>query len=525
MEDEAGTKRRKGLFRRERTVDEFEMNRPLDELPPVDDSDFEAPEPIVSRPRSAKRTAEMFAPKENWSTDSWSDDAWDDAWKEPAVRRTSIPPAADPTPKQVDEWLESDAHSWQDVTRDSVRKLGGDPALATKAQPGATWDDTGEVDVGARDASVVTVDAPVPAADPELAGAFTRALTQPPISVTTPAPTETPAPQPGVSKRFTRERSSITPAAVAATPAATPTTAPASTDTGPGRDESKTDALIGQETRSKEQSKGPAASSTERIVDIADPVTSRNPNPNADPIDDSVSPSPKTVLPATSGASSTSDSVIATDATTDMPAPTAGSKTIIIGETVETAEDTTGATDTGAVAAISSGEDPDTPALTEEIEMDRDRAAAFVDRATWIGSGVALVAGARLLFHVVSSLRQANPAGGTLSWLDRFGDAFARAGATHGLLLIAAVALLSLPTLFTQDDLVPRRTGGGLGLVLGSSLLGVIGGLVALLVQGSIADAFDTVVSWGSRGDVLATLALSIIALGAAMRALRSYEY
>jgi hypothetical protein len=157
--------------------------------------------------------------------------------------------------------------------------------------------------------------------------------------------------------------------------------------------------------------------------------------------------------------------------------------------------------------------------------MDRDRAAAFVDRATWIGSGVALVAGARLLFHVVSSLRQANPAGGTLSWLDRFGDAFAKAGATHGLLLIAAVALLSLPTLFTQDDLVPRRTGGGLGLVLGSSLLGVVGGLIALLVQGSIADAFDSAVSWGSRGDVLATLALSVIALGAAMRALRSYEY
>jgi hypothetical protein len=70
---------------------------------------------------------------------------------------------------------------------------------------------------------------------------------------------------------------------------------------------------------------------------------------------------------------------------------------------------------------------------------------------------------------------------------------------------------------------VPRRTGSGLGFVLGGAIVGIVGAIVALLTQSSMAKALGTSVNLGSRGEVIAALGLGLVALGAGLRALRSY--
>jgi hypothetical protein len=572
MQDDTGAKRRRGLFRRSGPVDEFEQERPLDNLDLAVEDPAEEAEPVTPR-RTPKRTADMFAPKQKW-TDTWSDDAWDDAWKEPAMRRTSIPPAADPTPKQVDEWLESDARAWEDVTRNTVRKLGGDPTLAARVtQPGSTWDDTGEVDRPrpTRPAESSATPEAAPArqpVDPDLEHALERALTPDvqPTAVATTAPTAPPnVPTAGVSRRFSRERTQITIPAALVEPVSDGAPAAASGENAPAvvTDSPPTDTRVEAETATsakpsvtsaklapQPESKLESKPQDEIVVDLVEttrptaaltspPTTPRSltdavPKSEAPKVDAPKSDTPKAEAPKAESPKAEAPKAEAPKAEAPKAEAPKAEAPKAESPTVPTAPSPATVIPTGstgqAVTTVEADADT-TNQLTEaqdeeeEIEMDRDRAAAFVDRASWIGTGVALIAGVRLFAHVASSLRQGDPAEGSLSWLNRFGDGFAKAGALHGLLLIAAVALLSLPALFGRDDFVPRRTGSGLGLVLGGALIGVIGAVVGLLSQGSVAKAFDQVVSWGARGDMLAALGLCIVALGAAMRTIRSYEY
>jgi hypothetical protein len=599
MSDQASTKRR-GLFRRNRDEDEFEAERDLSELslPTSDEHDEEWEAPIVASPaaRAPRRTADMFAPKEKFA-DTWSEDSWDDEWKEPAVRRTSIPPAADPTPEKVDQWLESDASNWDDVTRESVRKMGADPSHAAAARsirPGSTWDDTGDV-------------ASSEAADPDLHNVLERALaTQQAASndvdgvgEAEPPPVEDPTGKVGgVSRRFGRSRSTIVPP-VSAAPAIASSVIAVPIETSPLEmspiETSPVDVVSATVGESVEPAIGDVAASTatEHIVDIADKPVQTTPTLPSTPtvaklelpivpnmkLDSSrmsrregdIHPSPTLAQSRQSPTFTPSELPPKTEPLTSpveaiapVEIPT---KDVVIGETTKVwvtdrREGSTPeipvesvklvGTDSEATRSAAAMTVPDIAApsvavpeiaaptvdaptqatlpteslddRTQDIEMDRTRAAAFVDRATWIGTGLAAVAGLRLALHVASGLKQANPLDGALSGLARIGSGFANAGALHGLLLVAAVTLLSLPALFNRDDLVPRRTGSGLGLALGGATLGIIGAVISLVTQSSWAKAAGTTVSLGSRGELIAMLGLAIVALGATLRSLRSYD-
>ncbi len=526
MSDEGGAARRRGLFRRNRADDDL-LGIDLAELPPPD------PEEVViwdqtaaSRARAPKRTADMFAPKESFS-DTWSEDAWDDEWKEPAVRRTSIPPAADPTPQKVDEWLESGAGGFEDMTRDAVRKLGVDPALAAarSVRPGSTWDDTGDAstddsrNTSARDESSVLGAEP---SDPVLQATIERALSTA-ASAPVVLPEDTQAA--GISKRFGRARSTL---------------AGIGTDTSPA-EQVESDAAVdlvasaGVESPLGEVSESVGEIATQPvgddIIDVTDAVVSDIDSPLADSsLADSSDPD-----------SSDPDSSEAPAKAWDRPVfapsdPTSGDGAridpvdpvdpVAVGQAgKQQASDQPSDSDAADEPGNKTADEHEVPATPdEEIEMDRTRAAAFTDRASWIGTGLAGVAVLRLALHVASNMKQADPAENSLGALARVGGGFANAGLMHGLLLIAAVTLLSLPALFDRDDLVPRRTGSGLGLVLGAALVGLIGSAVALLTQSTLADALGTRVTLGTTGEMLAALALSVVALGATMRALRSYD-
>jgi hypothetical protein len=528
---------RRGMFRLNRSRnqqqdqtgdqfgDTFEVQRPLSDLALPDDeevSTWETPPAATSR-KVPRRTADMFAPKETIS-DTWSEDAWDDEWKEPAIRRTSIPPAADPTPDKVDQWLESDASEWHDVTRDSARKLGVDPSLAAAraVRPGQSWDDTGDVVAAVSSATTEvssTTDASAGAtttADPDLQATIERALANsavdsgPVVSettlispITTTETTDTTDTTDttvtasvvssgvvtgGVSRRFGRGKTTFAPAPL-------PPLNPEDKNSDQPEDATNDPART-EQSKSLDDTVEP-----ERVVDIADKV-------GASVTETST---PESSTPE----SSTPESTVSLG----DPAVTPITVKIVDSSVAGQAED--GASELSN-KSIADGPSLDAEPL-EEIEMDRARALAFVDRATWIGTGVAAIAGLRLALHVASGLKQSNPASGTLTGLTRLGSAFTNAGVLHGLLLIAAVTLLSLPALFNRGDLVPQRTGSGLGLVLGGSILGIVGAIVGLLTQSSMAKALDSTVSLGSRGELLAAIGLGLVALGATLRALRSY--
>lgn len=520
MTDEGGAGRRRGLFRRNRSDDDLIDRDPLEgtlpELPPPDPDEVALwDQNSAPSPRVPKRTADMFAPKESFS-DTWSEDAWDDEWKEPAVRRTSIPPAADPTPQKVDEWLESGAEDFNDVTRDSVRKLGVDPSLAAAraVRPGATWDDTGDVS---------TVD--TGATDPALQATIERALATP-----TAAPTALPPPPiapletdraAGVSRRFGRVRSTIDvpdSASSADTTGSIGSGAADSVAVGGIGPEDIVDISIGSATLdvSAPSSDSPADEPA-GIDDMPDrewdrPVFAPSEPEHPGHTDVASVPSdelsPHVLDPAEIVEQHESEHQ--TEYHADDPDEQ---------QTHDQTED-----DLDDVGEAHPDSTHTSHGITEEIEMDSARAHAFTDRASWIGTGLGGVAAARLALHVASNMKQADPADSPISALARIGGGFANAGVMHGLLLIAAITLLSLPALFNREDLVPRRTGTGLGLVLGAALVGLLGGAIALLTQSSLADAIGTKVTLGSTGEILAALALSAVALGATMRALRSFS-
>ncbi len=532
MSDEGGAGRRRGLFRRNRSAedqpdDRFDVD--FADLPPADPEEVAIWEQTSApRTRAPKRTADMFAPKESFS-DTWSEDAWDDEWKEPAVRRTSIPPAADPTPQKVDEWLESGAGGFDDMTRDNARKLGVDPALAAAraVRPGATWDDTG--DVSTNETRSESTGAPE-LSDPMLQATIERALSAMPAPPAAPPDATRIA---GVSKRFGRSRSTVS-----------TVLADATADAGSGLESAADiDDLVGAATPSGAAAAvgKPRAVGDIEDIDIID-VTDR--------VESKIESESKHGETAAEADVETDETAAETAAEIDdeiddeIEAPERAWDRPVFAPTGPKADDEISGTSENAdeVAAEksddeSSGEESadDQPArrrataqqedesADEEIEMDRTRATAFTDRASWIGTGLAGVAVLRLAFHIASNMKQADPAEETLGGLARIGGGFANAGLMHGLLLIAAVTLLSLPALFDRDDLVPRRTSSGLGLVLGAALVGLIGAIVALITQSTLADAIGTKVTLGSTGEMLAALALSVVALGATMRALRSY--
>jgi hypothetical protein len=535
-EVERSTKRR-GLFRRNR--DEFEQDRPLTELGTVEDDESITVPSLSKRPRS---TADMFAtPKEKFA-DNWSDDAWDDEWKEPAFRRPSIPSAASPEPEQVDAWLENDASAWDDVTRDSVRRMGGDPGIATqKAARGSTWDSTS--DLGPIDTAIVVANQK---RGGELEEAIERALASVQATEDTAEPKAVPqAPTQGesetrsgtpetnetqriASSRFGRERSTaiVTESLSAASPA--PTTQPADLAV----DLPKQDQIVVDLVRESASTVSPSTVSPSTISGTSpSPILKA---PTADlaevaeidaALNDPTAPGlSTTVLPDKLVAKMPEKPVERDKAASSSVVSEAPKRHLDEWATTEPSAQKTDSTESRRTHGTPEVATTKPEHSEEDFLMDRTRAAAFVDRASWIGAGVALVTALRLMLHLASSMKLGNPSDAPLSAGNRIGQAFANIGPMHGLLMIAAIALLALPSVMAESVDVPRRTGTGVGIVIGCALLGLMGGIVGLAVQSTLATRSGSVVTLADRAEIIALIGLSLVALGGALRTLSSYE-
>jgi hypothetical protein len=591
MDEEERSTKRRGLFRRNR--DEFEQDRPLAELDTVDEDESITVPSLSKRPRS---TADMFAtPKEKFA-DNWSDDAWDDEWKEPAFRRPSIPSAASPEPEQVDAWLENDASAWDDVTRDSVRRMGGDPGIATqKTVRGSTWDSTS--DLGPVDTAVVVAKQKLEQSQTELVSASdVSGSNSNSVVVTDSGKASSPVTLSSTVEKRGGELEDAIERALASvqTPdesLATKFSTDPSQKAKAAQVERVTSPRFGREKSTATISE-PIPAVAERIPT----VTEHTPNSQAPEIQQSLAGTPGDVIvdlvqpgsvqagsvqPGSVQPGSVQPGSVRVAATTPLVTPAIvtpdpaltdptspgipalgtaeAKKSPADSKPAEAKLDETKAkltdpkmTDPKMTGSKLSGSPANTVARSarevantqpvlgelapgelvpselvpseEDFIMDRNRAAAFVDRASWIGAGVAFVTAVRLMLHLASSMKLGNPTDSPLSAGNRIGQAFANIGPLHGLLMIAAIALLALPSVMANSVDVPRRTGTGLGIMIGCALLGLIGGVVGLAVQSTLATREGTVVSLADRAELVALVGLSLVALGGALRALSSYE-
>lgn len=610
MENEDRSGRKRTLFRRNREHDDFDSRPALGSLAEEAANDAWVDVSVDAaqddeRPASAKKTASMFAPRQKW-TDTWGDDAWDDEWRDPAFRRSSVPPVASPGPDQIDAWLDNDKQAWGDVTRETISKMGGDPRVAD-GKPGSTWDDSSSKESAPSNESALTnepapgralsdiesaieqalasvasapievrsdlreealAESPERASEPDLAPMATidtektdlhepRDLSHdflpersPEISVDTPElAVDQQAP---ISRRFRRSQSPLhdSPLGVTFAEVTPETRAP----------ETRAPDTTAPETATPETGTLAKVSSPPVDIDLSDPVDPRSANPAfrgpvsidlappdvtdaielpTDEVDDVVTAA--ALAPGSSWddtASISNDSAAKVTAAVvqldpDTHIPRKFQPKLAFNPALDTALDP--ALDTARNSATSN--DPDSTgelAMSESASIgmtnslnNGEASDAFVDRISWIGSGVALIAAVRLLVLLWSGSRSADPvsiSGESLSAVERIGRGFSEAGVVQGVLLIIAVALLTFPSLFGGRT---KRIGTGLGLIVGTSTLGLIGAFLAYLSDERLADLSG--ISSGSNtmrslATLIAAAGLSLVAWAAALRAIRSDE-
>ena len=172
-----------------------------------------------------------------------------------------------------------------------------------------------------------------------------------------------------------------------------------------------------------------------------------------------------------------------------------------------------------------------TPDLRSAYEPTRGSAvtSATASTRTLTSAGLGLIAveSVRMLGAVGSSL-SVNAADriGALDAGHRIGQAFADLGITHGAILTVGVGLLALPQLLhlRLSDKAATKTGLGLGLALIGSILGVIGGILALRWGVRVNDAVGVDDNFGTIaryvGNVVATTGSSLVAMIIAFRTL-----
>ena len=177
---------------------------------------------------------------------------------------------------------------------------------------------------------------------------------------------------------------------------------------------------------------------------------------------------------------------------------------------------------------VSENDDDEIGSLpSSAVQRPGRREAAFSDRATWIGAGVAILASINLVLSVASGMRAADPGGSSLSIFTRIGRGMAQLGITQAALLVLAVVLISLPTLVDARSAhrYDGRVATGLGLTLGGAIVGVLGSLLAWAAQRRLADLAGT--NGGSTStrlfsELVVTAGLCLVAFAASLRALRS---
>ncbi len=541
MENEDRPGRKRTLFRRTRDSGAFD-SPPLGALDDdladsgwVDISANPQAQAVLDaeqRAASPRKTASMFAPKEKW-TETWGDDAWDDEWSDPTARRSSVPPAASPGPDQIDAWLSTDSESWGDVTRETIQKMGADPKVVDA--PGATWD----TDQKAQRSSTT------PPSDIELAieralasvSAEVAPLTEPTSQPRAEAPMlvvdsrlSTPATPKTRFRRGATNLVATNPAASAAVP---------ERQTNEYRHE--TVDLTIQAPASEALEGRNEATDTEREIDrVIDSVIEDGANdesasiqiPVADVLEPTISiptvsiptvsvltiadvPTVLTSIPAVSVTKSSEPASGGFEMVdTTITKMTANPPVKVTATAADWVSDTDATGDLSVTA-------PEQTGLGKLIYS--GRAYSFVDRVSWIGCGVALVAAIRLIVLLWAGSRTASPAGG-LNAIERIGRGFSDAGVVQALLLIVAVALLIVPSLFDGEER-SGRIGTGLGLVIGASTLGVIGSLFAFLSDRRLADIAGNAsgsVTLRALAALVATAGMSIVAWAAAVRSLRS---
>ena len=476
LDDRSGG-RRKGLFRRSR-VEEFPPSAPWEPgewNESSDDVAIEDPSSDTSASDTGRRrtSADMFAQRDRGWSESWGDDAWDDEWRDPALRRVSIPAAASPGPAEVDAWLSDDAEGWSDVTRETAQRWGGSHGTDTSGERSANEQ------------------APTPIAS----GAVGRLMSDDPVE----------------RALATVEHQSID-----------------LTD-GPDADAAVLRALPDE------------PESTGRF----DPKPVPRPEPRSR--FRRTRTSSATVHPAPEHDALESISIVETSDSWDDATGPISNLDISSLDTVDTAID-----DSAAVSPLSGEGDVDDSASDDVSERDGDgwnendgdsdevgtsasaagrrpgqREAAFSDRATWIGAGVAILASINLVLSVASGMRAADPGGSSLSIFTRIGRGMAQLGITQAALLVLAVVLISLPTLVDARSAhrYDGRVATGLGLTLGGAVVGVLGSLLAWAAQRRLADLAGT--NGGSTStrlfsELVVTAGLCLVAFAASLRALRS---
>jgi hypothetical protein len=534
MDNDDRSGRKRGFFRRGRE-DDFETRPPLGAID-EDVSDDGWVDLTVSaddelRPASPRKTAAMFAPKQKW-TDTWGDDAWDDEWKDPAFRRSSIPPAASPGPDQIDAWLDNDREGFGDSTRETISKMGGDPQVAD-SRPGATWDDTGS--------GQLSIPSPIEGV---------AATTSSPTSSPTSNPTSSTGPSTDIESAIEQALASVAPSTPSESSIGDHTEQAELADQlivlSEGQDD--IDATATHSLAIDEPFETPKRSKSSRFrrgsanPSIAESAMANNPRgivttplvstgstdhiaealqTNTEPLDSSATPFEPVASVSAHTSSATSPSSFA------LGGVTGGSSTVrIFDPSVESeGHDTTNELPPGpdASGTIDSDDHYEEPSAAYYTVEQPTAVESFVDRISWVGAGVALVAAFRLLFLLWSGVHAADP-GATLTGTERIGRGFSEAGVTQGMLLVLAVVLLSLPSVFgttTRDS----RIGLGLGLVIGTSTLGILGAFTGFLADRRLADIAG-LASGSSTTKMLASLltaaGLSIVAWAAALRAVRS---
>ncbi len=146
MSNEGDDKGKRGLFRRARPSAESRE-------PVRNSTDRALPKTVEPKVVEPKRSGDMFARRsrdDSWSSSAWDDDGWDDDFSDRS-RRSSIRPAAEPKPADVDAWLTSDKDNFDDITRDIAVKWSGKGASNAASSnaasstgvtsAGVTWDD------------------------------------------------------------------------------------------------------------------------------------------------------------------------------------------------------------------------------------------------------------------------------------------------------------------------------------------------------------------------------------------------
>ncbi len=539
LDDRSGG-RRKGLFRRTR-ADEFtpeapwepgEWNQNADEQP-VEGTDASS----IGRRRTS---ADMFAQRDSTWTESWGDDAWDDEWRDPAFRRVSIPPAANPGPAEVDAWLQDDAQGWSDSTRETANRWGGsDGRSDAAAKPGANWDEAAAVpdpksgsasapssrlisSIVARPQTIRAVsDDPVERAlatvEPQSIDLTDRPDDQPDgqragwptdqvygSQEPMPEPSSEPAQQVLDVNAGTEVVDSVT-SAVRFDPKPAPLPQPRSRF---------------RRTRSIEvpdQVSPEGLEDTEGLVSLIVPADDGSAMPSTDTWEDATGP----IVTGESGESGESGDAPVQEppqAAAHEALPDEASSDAVVAESALDSE-------TWEAAAAMETAAPEQPAYQHRRSNRKE--VAFSDRATWIGAGVAILASLNLVLNVASGMRAADPLGSSLSIFTRVGRGMADLGITQGALLVLAVVLISLPSLIDSRGAqrYDGRVATGLGLTIGGAVVGIFGALLAWSAQRHMATLAGT--SGGATNmrllaETVVTAGLCLVAFAAALRALRS---